>query len=121
MLQEIEGEFGNFCQDFISENFIRLKNNLNFSKNILSIAEQVSIEPLVALQEYIIDNPEEILDKSYLNKSFIIILTKLDDSVLSEFYRRIRNHTKDLICCKYGNFLIQELLQRNLPEVHHRI
>ena len=111
MIETIDEEFGSFSRHFIKKNFKRLKNNLNFSKNILSIAEQASsIEPLLPLQKHILDNPEEILEKSYLNKSLIIILTKLDDRRISEFFGKVEKSTKELICCKYGNFLIQELL-----------
>ena len=51
----------------------------------------------------------------------IIILTKLDDQKISKFYGKVKKSTKELICCKYGNFLIQELLKRDLPEIHRRI
>lgn len=39
MIETLDSEFGDFSRYFIEKNFKRLKNNLNFSKNILSIAE----------------------------------------------------------------------------------
>lgn len=43
-----------------------------------------------------------------------MLLTKLDDEELLHFFLKIRKRTKELIGCKYGNFLIQELLARDL-------
>jgi len=107
--------------DFANSNFLQYKNHLNFSKNVLSLIEQYSCELFPALKQHILKSPKELLGKNYINKSFIIILTKLNDTELESFYKRVGQYTKELISCKYGNFLIQEVLTRGFPEARKKI
>ncbi len=121
MIQEIDGPFGEFCLRHMNSRFIEYRNNLNFAKNVLVILEHCSIDKLREMREYIQNNPNQLFSKNYLNKSLIILLTKLPDMELKEFFEKIKAKTNELIRCKYGNFLIQELLTRDIPTAHESI
>lgn len=83
-----------------------MRNHLNFSKNVLAILDSFSADALPALKSYILRKPQELLNKSYLTKSFVSLLCSLPDTKLRPFFSRMKYSLKELIACKYGNFLI---------------
>lgn len=119
--QKKSSKFADFCQEFVSKNFLRLRNHLNFSKNVLAVLDSHSPQAFPQIKEYILRSPRELLNKSYLTKSFVSLLSSLDDEELRMFFQKVKHMIKELISCKYGNFLVQELLQRDIPEARETI
>lgn len=70
--------------------------------------------PFIELRLYLFNQPQSILDKSYLNKSLVVLISKFDDSDLIDYYYMVEAYLRDISCCKYGNFLVQELIRRSL-------
>lgn len=42
----------------------------------------------------------------------MILVQKFSDKDLQKYYETMFCYIEDIICCKYGNFFIQELLER---------
>ena len=45
--------------------------------------------PFISLREHLFNRPKEILDKSYLNKSLVMLVTKFKDEDMIKYYHTV--------------------------------
>ena len=121
----VEKEYGSsFTTRFIcyaNREFYELKEKLGFCQILQSMITYCSSEELQVMLEYVRSYPTDLLEKKYFNRCFVLLLQKLPDTELVEFYEQVEPFLCELICCKFGNVFIQEILARNIPEVTQEI
>jgi len=111
----LSAEYGNwFTTEFLimaNMRFDELEHSFGFSQIVQHCLGFCKIEDLWAMTKFIKSNPAHILSGGYFKRCFIQILAKMPDKCKLRFFESIREHTLQLIICKFGNMFIQEMIK----------
>ena len=125
--------------EIMNQKFIDLRQSMHFTKTILTALEYTT---LYIWPEFSLPVPESFLNraqelnsqwlfnfnklikfalqdpvrhlgtKDYLNKCLVMILSQMDNRDLIPLFFRLHDCIPGIIYCKYGNFLVQEIIKR---------
>jgi len=118
----LESEFFQFIINYINNNFLEYSNSFKFSaltEHLLICWPHTVFQPII---DYAFSHPNILVRESnYFNKCIILLINSENDHFLYKILKKfITSETvMTLTQCKYGNFLIQEVLKR--PWIFSRV